>query len=114
MSVTASAQQDIVWTTPSANSEASMPCGGGDIGMNVWVENGDLLIYVARSGSFNEQNAMLKAGRLRIRTIPVILDAKDFRQQLHLDDGYLTIQANRDGRTLRCRIWADVEQPVVH
>lgn len=91
-----------------------MPCGGGDIGMNVWVENGDLLIYVARSGSFNEQNAMLKAGRLRIRTIPSLLDAPDFRQQLHLDDGYLTITANRDGRTLRCRIWADVEQPVIH
>ena len=114
ISLSAFAQQDIVWTTPSVSSEASMPCGGGDIGMNVWVEHGDLLIYVARSGSFNEQNAMLKAGRLRIRTIPSILDAKDFRQQLHLDDGYLTIQANRDGRTLRCRIWADVEQPIVH
>ena len=29
------------WTTPSKNSSESMPCGGGDIGMNVWVENGD-------------------------------------------------------------------------
>jgi hypothetical protein len=114
ISANATAQQDIVWTIPSVNSEASMPCGGGDIGMNVWVENGDLLIYIARSGSFNEQNAMLKAGRLRIRTIPSILDAADFRQQLHLYDGYLTITASRVGRTFRCRIWADVEQPVVH
>ena len=40
-----------------------MPCGGGDIGMNVWVENGELLIYVARSGSFNEDNALMKAGQ---------------------------------------------------
>ena len=53
---------NIVWTTQSKNSSESMPCGGGDIGMNVWVENGELLIYVARSGSFNEDNALMKAG----------------------------------------------------
>ena len=27
-------------------------CGGGDIGMNVWVENDDVLFYLSRSGSF--------------------------------------------------------------
>jgi hypothetical protein len=47
-----------------------MPCGGGDIGMNVWVENGELLIYVARSGSFNEDNALMKAGRIRVKLFP--------------------------------------------
>jgi len=41
---------NIIWTTQSKNASESMPCGGGDIGMNVWVENGELLIYVARSG----------------------------------------------------------------
>ena len=50
-SVTLSAQQnnDVIWTTQSNNASESMPCGGGDIGMNVWVEKGELLIYVARS-----------------------------------------------------------------
>ena len=62
LSATINAQQkenayNIVWTTQSQNSSEAMPCGGGDIGMNVWVENGDLLIYLARSGSFNEDNA---------------------------------------------------------
>lgn len=33
---------DIIWTTPSNNPSESMPCGGGDIGMNVWVEKGDV------------------------------------------------------------------------
>ena len=108
------AQQDVVWSSQSSSSAQSMPCGGGDIGMNVWVENGDLLIYVARSGSFNEQNAMLKAGRLRIRTIPSIFDAVDFRQQLHLDDGYLTVRASRGGQNFQCKIWADTEQPFVY
>lgn len=33
---------DVVWTTPSQvnGSANSMPVGGGDIGCNVWVENG--------------------------------------------------------------------------
>ena len=39
-----------------------MPCGGGDIGMNVWVEKGELFVYVAKSGSLDEHNTMLKAG----------------------------------------------------
>src|SRR5262245_7871686 len=59
-----------VWTPPSHNSSQSMPCGGGDIGLNVWVENGDLLIYFSRSGSFDENNALLKGGRIRIRLNP--------------------------------------------
>ena len=29
---------DYVWTTQSKNSSESMPCGGHDVGMNVWVE----------------------------------------------------------------------------
>lgn len=28
---------NVVWTTQSQNSSESMPCGGGDIGLNVWV-----------------------------------------------------------------------------
>ena len=34
--------EDYIWTSPSKNSSESMPCGGNSIGMNVWVENGDL------------------------------------------------------------------------
>jgi len=26
-----------IWNTPSQNSGESMPCGGHDIGLNVWV-----------------------------------------------------------------------------
>jgi hypothetical protein len=42
-------QYNIVWNTQSQNSSESMPCGGGDIGLNVWVENGDVLFYIAKS-----------------------------------------------------------------
>jgi len=67
---------NIIWTSQSKNASESMPCGGGDIGMNVWVENGELLIYAARSGSFNEDNALMKAGRIRIRLSPNPFDEK--------------------------------------
>jgi len=32
---------NVVWTSQSKNSGGSMPVGGGGIGLNVWVENGD-------------------------------------------------------------------------
>ena len=105
---------DLVWTTPSANAGASMPCGGGDIGMNIWVENGDLLIYVARSGNLDENNGLLKTGRLRIRLSPNPFTGKDFRQQLHLRKGYVTIHGADNGVTATMQIWADVMQPVAH
>ena len=45
VSALGSGHANVVWNTPSRNSSESMPCGGGDIGMNVWVENGDILFY---------------------------------------------------------------------
>lgn len=53
-------EPDFTWTTPSQNASELMPCGGGDVGMNVWVENGDVLLYVAKSGAFDENNTLLK------------------------------------------------------
>ena len=43
---------DYAWTTQSKDSSESMPLGGGDVGLNVWVENDDLLFYICRSGSY--------------------------------------------------------------
>jgi hypothetical protein len=91
-----------------------MPCGGGDIGMNVWVENGELLIYVARSGSFNEDNALMKAGRVRIKIYPNPFEGKVFKQELHVNEGYVTIDGENNGLKVSARIWADVFKPVVH
>ena len=71
---------NIIWTTQSKNASESMPCGGGDIGMNVWVENGELLIYAARSGSFNEDNALMKAGRIRMKLFPNPFDGEIFKE----------------------------------
>jgi Domain of unknown function (DUF5703) len=118
IAVIAKAQQqpsyNIIWTTQSKNASESMPCGGGDIGMNVWVENGELLIYVARSGSFNEDNALMKAGRIRVKLFPNPFDGKTFKQELHLQEGYVTVDGENNGVKATVKIWADVFNPVAH
>ena len=105
---------NIVWNSQSKNASESMPCGGGDIGMNIWVEKGELLIYVARSGSFDENNALMKSGRLRIKFSPNSFDGKIFKQELHLKQGYVTVDGESNGVKTSVRIWADVFHPVVH
>lgn len=102
---------NVVWNTPSHNSSESMPCGGGDIGMNIWVEEGDILFYVSRSGTFDENNCQLKQGRFRLRLSPnPFKETKDFRQELKLKDGYVEVEA---GGT-QIQFWVDVFHPVIH
>lgn len=105
---------DIIWTTPSNNPSESMPCGGGDIGMNVWVEKGELFIYLAKSGSLDEHNTMLKAGRIRVKFFPNPFDGGTFRQQLHLNGGYVLVEGESKGVKASIRIWADINMPVAH
>ncbi|WP_461101280.1 DUF5703 domain-containing protein [Spirosoma koreense] len=101
---------DVVWTSPSKHSSESMPCGGGDIGLNVWVEKGDVLVYLARSGTFDENNAMLKLGRVRLTLSPNPFNGADFRQELKLREGGVTIS----GGKAQINLWVDVFRPVVH
>lgn len=102
---------NVIWNTPSRNSSESMPCGGGDIGMNIWVEEGDIMFYVSRSGTFDENNCQLKQGRIRLRLSPnPFKDTKDFRQELKLKDGYVEVAA---GNT-QIQFWVDVFHPVIH
>ena len=91
-----------------------MPCGGGDIGLNVWVENGELLFYIAQSGTFDENNALLKLGRVRIKLSPNPFDGKEFRQQLNLQNGHLMIGASNGSLKTNIMIWVDVFHPAIH
>lgn len=101
---------NVVWNTPSRNSSESMPCGGGDIGMNIWVEDGDVLFYVSRSGTFDENNCQLKQGRFRLRLSPnPFKETRNFRQELKLKDGYVEVES---GGT-QIQFWVDVFHPVI-
>ena len=102
---------DVRWDSLSLNSSESMPCGGGEIGLNVWAEaGGDVLMYMSRSSAFDENNALLKLGRIRLRLEPNPF-IEEFHQQLHLEDGTLTIEG-ADGT--RLTFWVDVHHPVIH
>lgn len=98
---------DLVWTTPSTNSSESMPCGGHDIGMNVWVEDGDVLFYMCQSGWFDENNTLLKAGRWRLHLAQATTES--FEQRLCLNDGSVNIKLG----DVQIRFFADVFSPRV-
>jgi hypothetical protein len=111
---TINSNYNVVWHEQSKNASESMPCGGGDIGMNVWVENGELLIYIARSGSFNEDNAMMKTGRIRIKLFPNPFDGKIFKQELLVQEGYVSVAGEGNGVKANIKIWADVFKPIAY
>ena len=104
----------IVWNRQSVNSSESMPCGGGDIGLNVWVENGELLFYMARSGTFDENNTMSKLGRVRMRLEPNPFEGAFFRQELKLKDGFIQIQGKNNSLAATIQVWVEVSHPVIH
>lgn len=101
------------WNTQSRDASESMPCGGGDVGMNVWVENNEVLFYLSRSGTFDENNVFPKLGRVRLSFSPNPFQGAEFRQELKLRQGYVEIEALKDGRKTTIQIWADVFRPVV-
>jgi Domain of unknown function (DUF5703) len=103
-------QKNIIWTTQSKNSAESMPVGGGDIGVNVWVEKGEIFLYLSRSGAFDENNTLLKLGRLKLTLSPNPFEGKTFKQELVLKDGYVEITAAKT----KVNVWVDVFKPIVN
>ncbi|WP_026904709.1 DUF5703 domain-containing protein [Pedobacter glucosidilyticus] len=97
-----------VWFTQSKNSGESMPCGGGDIGLNVWTEGNDILFYLSKSGTFDEHNMLLKLGRVRIKLSPNPFADGTFKQELHLKEGFITIDGAK-GTTVKISV--DVFHP---
>ena len=90
---------NVVWNSPSRNSGESMPGGDGSIGLNAWVEDGELLCYVARPDAFEETGALLKSGRIRRRLTPNPFDKGDsFTQELKLRDGTVEVTGRKDGQ----------------
>lgn len=107
-------QNNIVWTSQSQNSGQSMPCGGGDIGLNVWVEKGEVFFYLSKSGTFDENNTFLKLGRVRVKLMPNPFEGKNFKQELSLQTGSVNIAGSNGGLKASVKVWVDVFNPVIH
>ncbi|WP_316739521.1 DUF5703 domain-containing protein [Pedobacter aquatilis] len=104
------AQENVIWNAQSKNSSESMPVGGGDIGLNLWVENGEVYLYLSRSGTFDENNTLLKLGRVKLKFSSNPFEGKTFKQELILKDGYAQI----DGSGIQIKVWVDVFNPVIY
>ena len=95
-----------------------MPCGGGQLGLNIWVENGDILFYIGQAGSLDENGTLLKPGRIRIQMYPNLFVASDliFSQKLELENGSVLIEgASKSlGLNVKLRFWVEVNRPVIH
>ena len=104
---------NLVWTEPGTKALDSMPCGGGNIALNVWATKDDLLFYIASPDSWNGQT-QVKMGRVRVTLSPNPF-ARDFRQELRLADNSIHVSGRvADGSEVKLRIWVDAFQPVVH
>jgi hypothetical protein len=114
------ADYNIVWSNQSADARGSMPIGGGNIALNVWVEKDELLIYIGspdswsyRGKGYNTQ-MQTKLGRLRLKFTPAVW-AKEFRQELELaSNSILLTGKTADNKAVKLRVWIDALQPVVH
>lgn len=102
----------IKWTSPSENALGSMPVGGHDVGCNVWVENGSIYFYFGRSNSFDENNALLKSGRIKVTFSPNPFDT--FTQELKLANGYVDIIGQDGELKVSSRLWVEVGRPEIH
>lgn len=108
------AYNNITWNSQSKNSAESMPVGGGDIGLNLWVEQGDIFFYLSQSGTFDENNTLLKLGRIKVKLTPNPFDGGAFKQELILKDGFAQITGTKGKLSVKVKVWVDVFKPVIH
>ena len=105
---------NVVWNSPSNNATGSMPLGGGNLGLNVWVEDDDLLFYIGSPDSRIEDGKLVKLGRVRL-SFGQPLFRKKFRQELLLAESAIRIDGETpEGKAVKLLLWVDAFQPVVH
>jgi len=107
---------NVVWNTPSQHSGGSMPLGNGELGMNVWVEEGgDLLFYLSRTDAMSEWNRLMKLGRIRVSLSPNPFEkGNPFIQMLILNDGIIEIKAGKDRQQTMIRLFMDTSYEVAY
>ncbi len=105
---------NIVWTTPSKNSSESMPLAGGILGLNVWVQDGDICFLMGSPNCMDENGMQVKLGLVRLHFEPAVFE-KDFRQELRLTQSEILINGKTAaGSPVSVKLWCGVDKPVVH
>ncbi|WP_316838107.1 DUF5703 domain-containing protein [Pedobacter nutrimenti] len=102
------------WTTPGKNSSESMPLAGGVLGLNVWVENNDLLFLMGSPNCMDENGMQVKLGLVRLHFSPTVFE-KEFRQELNLLRSEMVISGKcTSGAPVKLKLWCAVDKPVIH
>lgn len=107
---------NLIWNAPSRGHNGSMPLGNGDIGLNAWVEkNGDIVFFISKTDSWDDNGRLLKVGKVRIKLAPPPFGAShEFIQTLNLMDGTINIQYGKGAAAIVLRLWVDAHHPAVH
>lgn len=102
----------VIWNTPGKDAADSMPTGNGDIGLNVWTDTtGDVLIYIGKTDSWDENGRLLKVGRIRLHLEPSpFVCPKQFRQELNLTESAVLLETE----SFQLKIWVDANRPAVY
>jgi hypothetical protein len=110
---------NIVWTTPGNKSLNSMPIGGGNVALNVWTNEDELLFYIGSPDSWVDgvipgEVANVKLNRVRVKISPNPFSGK-LRQELELVTNSIRVSGEaKDGTKVRLLIWVDAYRPIVH
>ncbi len=111
---------EVVWTTPSADHNGTMPLGNGEIALNAWIEpSGDLRFYIARTDSWDDVARLVKLGSIRIRVGPPALAGdpaertRTFRQTLTAKDATVRASYGQGKEKVNIRLWVDANRPVI-
>ncbi|MCX6924186.1 MAG: DUF5703 domain-containing protein [Verrucomicrobia bacterium] len=106
---------NVVWLSPSADFNGSMPLGNGDLGVNAWCQAGnDLVFYISKTDAWCESGRLLKLGRVRVGLTPnPFASGQPFRQELNLRNGEILITAGSGASAATLRIWVDANHPAI-
>ncbi|MDP4208989.1 MAG: DUF5703 domain-containing protein [Bacteroidota bacterium] len=106
-----------VWTAQSKSSPESMPLSGSKgNGANVWVQDGDVFLYLANNECYDENADLLKLGCVRLHLSPNPFEpGSDFKQELDLFHSQIIITGKtKSGMEGKVHLWFDVNQPALH
>jgi len=106
---------EVVWDTPSADYNGTMPLGNGEIALNAWIEpSGDLRFYIARTDAWDDSGRLVKVGAMRIKVGDGPAErTKKFRQVLTAKDGTLSARYGEGDAQVDLRLWVDANRPVI-
>lgn len=113
--ITDVSRYDVIWNTPSQTDHGSMPLGNGETAASVWATNdGRLHIYLSRTDSLNENDNNDKIAKIVLSLDPNPFAGKGFCQQLHLNEGRISITAGEPGAEIRLSLWVDSEAQLLY